>query len=111
MALHRIFVYGTLKRGHPNYSRFLDPAAKYMYGVAEFVGVAKLVNKYPLVIASRYNIPFLLSAEGKGEVRLCVVVKYILYTSTLNECICAFLESLCVSCETCGLPNCTIPRT
>ena len=69
MALHRIFVYGTLKRGNPNYFRL---SAKY--GVAKFVGVAKLVKNYPLVIASQYNIPFLLGAEGKGKVHVCVCV-------------------------------------
>ena len=29
----------------------------------------KTVKKYPLVIASKYNIPFLLHSPGRGEVR------------------------------------------
>ena len=63
-ALHRIFVYGTLKRGQPNYSLLTDSTN----GIAKWLGAAKLVNKYPLVVASQYNVPFLLDKEGEGKV-------------------------------------------
>ena len=65
-SLHRIFVYGTLKRGQPNYFRLQD----LKNGLAKFLGEAKLTKNYPLVVASRYNVPVLLNKEGEGKVRL-----------------------------------------
>merc|ERR1712241_56640 len=35
-------------------------------GVKIYCGNAKTVNKFPLVIASRYNIPFVLDCTGTG---------------------------------------------
>ena len=64
-ALHRIFVYGTLKRGQPNYHLLTDLSK----GVAKWLGAAKLEKKYPLVVASQFNVPFLLDKEGEGKVR------------------------------------------
>ncbi|XP_072542516.1 gamma-glutamylaminecyclotransferase B-like isoform X1 [Salminus brasiliensis] len=58
-----IFVYGTLKKGQPNYYRMLDIAN----GKSEFLGYASTVEKYPLVIAGKYNIPFLLNVPGMGQ--------------------------------------------
>ena len=63
-SLLRIFVYGTLKRGQPNHHRLVESSN----GVAKFLGAAKLVKRYPLVVAGRYNIPFLLDKEGEGKV-------------------------------------------
>ena len=63
-ALHRVFVYGTLKRGQPNYHLLTDSSK----GLAKWLGGAKLVKKYPLVVASQYNVPFLLDKEGEGKV-------------------------------------------
>lgn len=37
-------------------------------GMAQFICTAKTVNKYPLIIASQFNIPFLLSKKGTGYV-------------------------------------------
>ena len=65
MASHRLFVYGTLKRGQPNEKQF-GPE----YGVARYVGQAQTVKKWPLVIASSCNIPYLLDREGIGHVRI-----------------------------------------
>ncbi|XP_033624908.1 gamma-glutamylaminecyclotransferase B-like isoform X2 [Asterias rubens] len=62
MALHRLFVYGTLKRGQPNHEQF---AAQY--GVVKFAGLARTVNRWPLIIASRCNIPYMLDKEGHGN--------------------------------------------
>jgi gamma-glutamylaminecyclotransferase len=53
-----IFVYGTLKKGFPN-SNFLANA--------KFVGEGRTVDKYPLVIASRFNIPYLLGLKNVGN--------------------------------------------
>ncbi len=59
----RVFVYGTLKKGQPNYFRMLDP----VNGQAEFLARARTVDPYPLVIATEYNIPFLLNVPGTGQ--------------------------------------------
>ncbi|RXN19449.1 gamma-glutamylaminecyclotransferase B-like protein [Labeo rohita] len=61
MAL--VFMYGTLKKGQPNYFRIEDAAN----GQAEFLARARTVEKYPLVIGSEYNIPFLLNVPGTGQ--------------------------------------------
>lgn len=62
----RVFVYGTLKRGQPNHHLI----ESVVNGKALFIGEGKTVVKYPLIIASRCNIPFLLPVEGTGEVSL-----------------------------------------
>ncbi|XP_061081813.1 gamma-glutamylaminecyclotransferase-like isoform X2 [Conger conger] len=59
----RIFVYGTLKRGQPNHFRMMDAAN----GKAEFCGSAQTAEAFPLVIAGKYNIPFLLNVPGTGR--------------------------------------------
>ncbi|XP_053995506.1 putative gamma-glutamylcyclotransferase CG2811 [Hylaeus anthracinus] len=61
--LYRVFVYGTLKRGEPNHSLIQDTANGY----AKFLGLGKTTVQYPLVIATRYNIPFLLKKPGVGH--------------------------------------------
>ncbi|XP_005460817.1 gamma-glutamylaminecyclotransferase B [Oreochromis niloticus] len=59
----RVFVYGTLKKGQPNYYRMIDSNN----GKAEYLGSAFTIQKYPLVIATEYNIPFLLNIPGQGH--------------------------------------------
>lgn len=59
----QVFVYGTLKKGQPNYSIMLDTTK----GNAKFLGHACTVDKYPLVIAGKYSIPFLLNVPGEGQ--------------------------------------------
>ncbi|XP_019957634.2 gamma-glutamylaminecyclotransferase B [Paralichthys olivaceus] len=59
----RIFVYGTLKKGQPNYYRMFDGAN----GKAQFLASALTAERYPLVIASKHNIPFLLNIPGQGR--------------------------------------------
>lgn len=58
-----VFVYGTLKKGQPNYYRMFDSAN----GKTEFLASAYTIQKYPLVIASKNNIPFLLNIPGQGH--------------------------------------------
>lgn len=60
---HKVFVYGTLKRNEPNHYWLTDPKN----GVGNFMTEGKTKNKYPLIIGTRYNIPFLLQAPGKGH--------------------------------------------
>ncbi|KAL1282834.1 hypothetical protein QQF64_001637 [Cirrhinus molitorella] len=59
----KVFVYGTLKKGQPNYFRMKKTAN----GQAEFLAHARTVKQYPLVIATKYNIPFLLNVTGTGQ--------------------------------------------
>ncbi|KAB7505203.1 putative gamma-glutamylcyclotransferase [Armadillidium nasatum] len=60
---HKVFVYGTLKTNEPNYHWLTEKEN----GHSRLVGNAKTAQKYPLVIASRYNIPYALDKEGVGE--------------------------------------------
>lgn len=56
--MHRIFVYGTLKRGFPNYAAFLNDACyrgDYVTAIA-----------YPLVICRPWFVPSLLPEPGFG---------------------------------------------
>ena len=51
-----VFVYGTLKTGEPNHYWFEDQS----HGFSERVGEAVTSEKFPLVIATKYNLPMLL---------------------------------------------------
>ncbi|KAF4119109.1 gamma-glutamylaminecyclotransferase C [Onychostoma macrolepis] len=59
----RVFVYGTLKKGQPNYFRMENTSN----GQAVFLARARTVEPYPLVIATKHNIPFLLNVPGTGQ--------------------------------------------
>ena len=59
--LTKIFVYGTLKKGQPNYDKLVERNAV-------FVDKALTVDKWPLTIASDSNIPFLLYKKDYGNV-------------------------------------------
>lgn len=63
--LVNVFVYGTLKRGQPNFYWMTDakPGAS-----AKLVATGRMPQEYPLVIATRYNVPFLLDRPGTGKV-------------------------------------------
>ncbi|XP_055374256.1 putative gamma-glutamylcyclotransferase CG2811 isoform X2 [Condylostylus longicornis] len=60
---HHVFVYGTLKRNQPNHYWLTDPEN----GEAIFIGEGKTKEKFPLVVGTRYNIPFLLNKVGVGN--------------------------------------------
>ena len=53
-------MYGTLKRGEPNET--LMQKVK-----TEFIGMAKTVEKYPLIIGTTFNIPAMLNTPGVGH--------------------------------------------
>lgn len=59
----RVFVYGTLKKGQPNSSIMLDPTN----GTVKILAKARTVDPYPLVIATRKNIPFMLNKAKNGQ--------------------------------------------
>lgn len=61
--LLKVFVYGTLKRGEPNHHWL----TRNDNGYAHFVGEGTTVEKFPLVVGTRYNIPFLLDKRGTGH--------------------------------------------
>ncbi len=59
--LIRVFFYGTLKRNQPNDDQLLN------HNVT-FVSEAVTEDKWPLVVASDFNVPFLLDHKGYGKV-------------------------------------------
>ena len=60
---HRILVYGTLKKSQPNYYLMLEPP-----GQCTYIGRAKTVDEWPLVVAGPFRIPYLLDVKGTGKV-------------------------------------------
>lgn len=60
--LTKAFFYGTLKRNEPN-SEHLEAKR------CQFVCDAITVEKWPLIIGTDFNIPFLLNRKGFGKVR------------------------------------------
>lgn len=58
--LYKVFVYGTLKKGEPNHQWF----SKSKEGYYKFLYDGRTKEKYPLIIATKYNIPFILHAPG-----------------------------------------------
>uniref|UniRef100_A0A2A4JLL5 Gamma-glutamylcyclotransferase family protein n=1 Tax=Heliothis virescens TaxID=7102 RepID=A0A2A4JLL5_HELVI len=61
--MHQVFVYGTLKRGEPNHYWLEDTNN----GVGRYVINGHTEKKFPLIIATKYNIPFLLYSPGDGH--------------------------------------------
>ena len=59
---HFVFTYGTLQRGEPNHHWISEKGHEF-----QLVGRAKTVNLFPLVIASRFNIPYLMDKPGTGK--------------------------------------------
>lgn len=58
-----LFVYGTLKKNLPNHYLMLNERD----GFARFVSNGITNEPYPLVIGTRYNIPFLLNVPNTGH--------------------------------------------
>ena len=61
---HRVFIYGTLKRGQPNEYRMYQKE----HGNIRFVGMGRTKEKWPLIIGTKFNIPLLMYAQGRGKV-------------------------------------------
>jgi gamma-glutamylaminecyclotransferase len=67
---HAVFVYGTLKRGFTNYTRYLGVAETF--GKASFIGNAKTVEHFPMVVRSpnppvSSGAPLLMDVPGVGN--------------------------------------------
>ncbi|XP_023179596.2 putative gamma-glutamylcyclotransferase CG2811 isoform X1 [Drosophila hydei] len=62
-TLKRVFVYGTLKKGEPNHHWLTSEKN----GFSRLLAKGKTEIKFPLVIGTRYNIPFLLNKPGVGH--------------------------------------------
>ena len=59
--LTKIFVYGTLKKNEPNHSLLLSLNARFCAQVIT-------VDRWPLIIATKRNVPFLLYTNEAGKV-------------------------------------------
>ena len=95
----RVFVYGTLKSGEPNHCILSDRTI----GKARLITKAKTKQKYPLVVASDYNLPFLLPVPGKGEVICDWLVCVVVVVVCLYRCVC------CCWCGGGGVCVCVCP--
>jgi len=56
---HRVFIYGTLKKGFPNYDRYMESAKK--------IGNYQTVDHYPLVLIGKRHVPCMINAPGEGK--------------------------------------------
>lgn len=58
-----VFLYGTLKTSEQNHYLLMQKGN----GVAKFVQKAVTREKFPLVVATQYNVPFMLNKAGVGN--------------------------------------------
>ena len=57
--MHKLFIYGTLKKGHPNHDQFM----RY----EKFLGKYRTREPYPLVVANNWYAPVMLHEPGIGK--------------------------------------------
>ncbi|XP_031625492.1 putative gamma-glutamylcyclotransferase CG2811 [Contarinia nasturtii] len=65
--LFQVFVYGTLKKGEPNHHWLTNKDN----GFARFECKGTTEKKFPLLIATKYNIPFLLDNAPDTGHNIC----------------------------------------
>ena len=56
---HRLFVYGTLKKGFPNHENYMESAKR--------LGKYQTIEKYPLVLCGARYVPCMIDSPGKGH--------------------------------------------
>jgi gamma-glutamylaminecyclotransferase len=56
---HRLFVYGTLKKGFPNHDNYMEPAKR--------LGKYQTIEKYPLVLCGARYVPCMIFSPGEGH--------------------------------------------
>jgi gamma-glutamylaminecyclotransferase len=56
---HRLFVYGTLKKGLPNHDNYMESA--------KHLGKYQTVEKYPLVLCGARYVPCMIYQPGEGH--------------------------------------------
>ena len=61
---HRLFIYGTLKCGQPNHHLM----NMHELGHSQLIGTARTDVRFLLIVATRWNLPFLLYTPGHGQV-------------------------------------------
>jgi gamma-glutamylaminecyclotransferase len=59
MMRYRIFVYGTLKKGFPNHDNYMKSARE--------LGRYETIEKYPLVLCGKRNVPCMIFSPGEGH--------------------------------------------
>ena len=56
---HRLFIYGTLKKGFPNHDHYMQSARN--------LGKYQTIEKYPLVLYGERYVPCMLNCPGDGH--------------------------------------------
>ena len=75
MMNHLILLYGTPERTRPNHY-----IIQYTAGSSRYLGKAVTVDKWPLIVTTKYNIPFLdTHREREREPSIWVEEQFILY--------------------------------
>lgn len=72
-----VFVYGTLKKNCPNHY-VLENREN---GKADFICEATTEKLFPLIVTTKYDIPFLLDHNGIGNVKLFAISSVSRYIS------------------------------
>ena len=57
--MHKVFVFGTLKRGFPNHGEGMRGE--------RYLGDCRTVERYPMVVAGRWFSPVMMPEPGVGE--------------------------------------------
>lgn len=57
--MHKVFIYGTLKRGFPNHEAGLAEA--------RFLERVRTLEAYPLIVGGRWFSPYLIDEPGQGR--------------------------------------------
>lgn len=62
ILLHNLFVYGTYKKGEINHKKLIDKTT----GFCKFLCFGETMEKFPLIIVPKFNVPGLIRISGNG---------------------------------------------